>query len=276
MAEGDAAEAPDVEPPVRPTVAEAREALRRHPWRGARHPFSDCYVCGVGRHDGLGLHFGDLPGEPSMTAALLVADATIPHDEHGLLPEIVWAALDCPSYVPAMWDADSLSLLARMQRRAARADPDRRADRGHRLAARRRGPQALHRVRAAERPTGACWRAPSTCGSCRAPSRADQSRSAARPLSGSAWIAIHSPAPTIVEQARDVAGRRADDREAAAVRPYLGSRAEQRTQAGGVAEVDVREVDEQARAGAPTRLASSRAHSSGAVAMSSSPATAMT
>jgi hypothetical protein len=115
VAEGRSAEAPDVEPPVWPTVAQAREALRRHPWRSARHPFRDCYVCGVGRHDGLGLHFGDLPGEPSMTAALLVADATIPHDENGLLPEMVWAALDCPSYVPAMWDADALSLLARMR-----------------------------------------------------------------------------------------------------------------------------------------------------------------
>ena len=114
VAEADPAGTPDVEPPVKPTVAEAREALRRHPWRGARHPFSDCYVCGIGRHDGLGMHFGDLPGEPTMTAALLVADATIPHDEHGILPEIAWGALDCPSYVPAMWDADRLSLLARM------------------------------------------------------------------------------------------------------------------------------------------------------------------
>ena len=29
----------------------------------------------------------------------------------GLMPEIVWGALDCPSYVPAMWDADVPSLL---------------------------------------------------------------------------------------------------------------------------------------------------------------------
>jgi hypothetical protein len=115
VAEGGPADPPDVEPPVRPTVAEAREALRRHPWRGARHPFSDCYVCGIGRHDGLGLHFGDLPREPTMTAALLVADATIPHDDRGILPEIAWGALDCPSYVPALWSADVPSLLAWMQ-----------------------------------------------------------------------------------------------------------------------------------------------------------------
>ena len=50
-----------------------------------------------------------------MTAALLIADATIPHDERGILPEIAWAALDCPSYVPALWSADVPSLLAWMQ-----------------------------------------------------------------------------------------------------------------------------------------------------------------
>jgi hypothetical protein len=115
VADGRPAEAPDVEPPVRPSVADGREALRRHPWLRARHPFSDCYVCGVGRHDGLGLHFGELRGHPGVTAALLVADATIPHDAAGLLPEIAWGALDCPSYVPALWDADVPSMLARMQ-----------------------------------------------------------------------------------------------------------------------------------------------------------------
>jgi hypothetical protein len=114
VAEGGPADPPDVEPPLRPTVAEAREALRRHPWRGARHPFSDCYVCGIGRVDGLGLHFGDLPRDPTMTAALLIADATIPHDDRGILPEIAWGALDCPSYVPALWGADVPSMLAWM------------------------------------------------------------------------------------------------------------------------------------------------------------------
>ena len=121
VAEGAAAEPLDVEPPVRPSVAEAREALRRHPWHGTRHAFTQCYICGCARQDGLGLHFGDLPGEPTMTAALLVADATIPHDEHGLQPEIVWGALDCPSYVPEMWEADVPSLLARM--RAEQLEP---------------------------------------------------------------------------------------------------------------------------------------------------------
>jgi hypothetical protein len=114
VAEGGPADPLDLEPPVRPTVAQARESLRRHPWLNGRHPFSDCYVCGAGRHDGLGLHFGDLRGHPGVTAALLVADETVPHDARGLVPEIAWGALDCPSYVPALWEADVPSLLAWM------------------------------------------------------------------------------------------------------------------------------------------------------------------
>jgi hypothetical protein len=115
VADGRPADPLNLEPPVRPTVAQAREALRRHPWLHGHHPFSDCYVCGAGRHDGLGMHFGDLRGHDGITAALLVADETVPHDARGLAPEIVWGALDCPSYVPALWEADIPSLLARMQ-----------------------------------------------------------------------------------------------------------------------------------------------------------------
>ena len=44
---------------------------------------------------------------------MLVADATLPHDGAGALaPEIVWAALDCPSYTPEIWSSDRPSLLA--------------------------------------------------------------------------------------------------------------------------------------------------------------------
>jgi len=31
-----------------------------------------------------------------------------------VLPEIVWAALDCPSYAPSMWVSESISLLGRL------------------------------------------------------------------------------------------------------------------------------------------------------------------
>src|SRR3954469_13149774 len=55
-------------PPVRPSLADAREASRRHPGHGRRGLLSDCYVCGSERHDGLGIHFGPLRDHPGVTA----------------------------------------------------------------------------------------------------------------------------------------------------------------------------------------------------------------
>ncbi|MEA2317146.1 MAG: hypothetical protein QOD44_1335 [Solirubrobacteraceae bacterium] len=80
----------DVEPPVRPTLAEAREAAR------------------------LGIHFGPLAGHPGVTASVFLPDATVPNRDGVVAPDMVWAALDCPSYTPPLWDWDSPSLLARL------------------------------------------------------------------------------------------------------------------------------------------------------------------
>jgi hypothetical protein len=102
-----------VVPPHRPSVAEARQAIR-HRWEGRPEQFADCYVCSPDRPDGLGVHFGPLPGRPELTAALLVADATVPHSGGAIAPEIAWAALDCPSYAPPLWAHAEPSLLARM------------------------------------------------------------------------------------------------------------------------------------------------------------------
>jgi hypothetical protein len=102
----------DVEPPVRPTLADAREAMRRHPGHGRRGLLSDCYVCGSQRHDGLGIHFGPLG--PEMSAAVFLPDATVPQRCGAVAPEIVWAALDCPSYTPPLYDWDRPSVLATM------------------------------------------------------------------------------------------------------------------------------------------------------------------
>jgi hypothetical protein len=101
-------------PPVRPTVAEAREAMRRHPGFGRRHLLSDCFVCGPERRDGLGLHFGPMPGWPKLNAALLVGDTTLPHRDCVLADEVAWAALDCVGYTPELWRAAQPSLLAAM------------------------------------------------------------------------------------------------------------------------------------------------------------------
>jgi hypothetical protein len=98
----------DVVPPYRPTVEEAREAAARRPaaWPAA---FDACWVCSP-RADGLGVLFGPLPARPDMTGAVLQAGAG-----DTLAPEIAWAALDCPSYTPALWASATPSLLASMR-----------------------------------------------------------------------------------------------------------------------------------------------------------------
>jgi len=113
LAEGEPALPLDIEPPHRPSVAEAREAARGA-WAGRPAEFADCFVCAPDRPDGLGLHFGALPSRPDMNGALLIADATLPSRDGVLAPEIAWAALDCPSYTPPLWSRERPSLLARM------------------------------------------------------------------------------------------------------------------------------------------------------------------
>lgn len=105
LAEGEPALPLDIEPPYRPSVAEAREAAAAG--FGPRPElFARCYVCATPdqRSDGLGVHFGPLPSRPDMTGAVLVTDDAA--------DELAWAALDCPSYTPDLWDGEHPSLLA--------------------------------------------------------------------------------------------------------------------------------------------------------------------
>ena len=113
LAEGGPALPLDIEPPRRPSVAEAREAARAG-YSDRPAAFAECYVCAPDRPDGLGVSFGRLPSDPSLTAALLIADGTVPNEDGYVAPEIVWAALDCPSYAPPLWAHETPSLLASM------------------------------------------------------------------------------------------------------------------------------------------------------------------
>ena len=79
------------------------------------------------------------------------------------------------------------------------------------------------------------------------------------PLAGSAWIAIHSPAPTISSSRATSPEGGQTIAKPPAVGADLGGGAEQGSQAGGVAEVDVGEVDEQSRAPAGARRVEPRA-----------------
>ena len=49
-----------------------------------------------------------------MTAAVFIPDATVPNRDGVVAPDMVWAALDCPSYTPPLWDWHRPSLLARL------------------------------------------------------------------------------------------------------------------------------------------------------------------
>jgi hypothetical protein len=100
-----------LEPPVRPSYAQAEEARRDHPFRGVRHTLSDCVVCGPDRSDGLRVTPGPLAGHPGILAAPY--DPPVWFSADGLAtPASVWGALDCVSY-PAHLLADRrLALLA--------------------------------------------------------------------------------------------------------------------------------------------------------------------
>lgn len=76
--------------------------------------FDHCFVCGRERHDG----FCVVPG-PVADDELVASTWTPPEwaaDEDGaVLPEFVWAALDCPGYFALHGTSGTLAFLARQQ-----------------------------------------------------------------------------------------------------------------------------------------------------------------
>jgi hypothetical protein len=76
--------------------------------------FDHCFVCGRARHDGFGLFPGPVEGTD------LVASPWTPPkwsaDSDGIvLPEFVWAALDCPGYFGVHGPDPVIAFLARQQ-----------------------------------------------------------------------------------------------------------------------------------------------------------------
>jgi hypothetical protein len=116
VAEGRPAAAPAGEPPLRPGFADAAAASARNPKRCVRHALSGCFVCGPERDvpgDGLGVVPGPIDALLDVGAAPFQPDESVAVDDV-VRPEILWAVLDCPSYVPSMWASDRISLLGRM------------------------------------------------------------------------------------------------------------------------------------------------------------------
>lgn len=109
---------PAPEIPGQVSMAEARAAAGRA--RYYSDPlFPDCFVCGTGREPGDGLRIfpGPVAGR-SLWAAPWTPDRSVTDAGGRVRPEVVWAALDCPSGIAAADGAglarDTAILLGRM------------------------------------------------------------------------------------------------------------------------------------------------------------------
>ena len=128
IAEGRAAAwSGDIPPAVAFDVAAT--AAERYRW-ATGHPFPGCFVCGPERPpgDGLCIFPGPVP-DRAVVAAPWVPDPSV-CDVAGLVtPEVVWAALDCPSwfglleFLPGIAGALLGQLTARVLRRPAAGEP---------------------------------------------------------------------------------------------------------------------------------------------------------
>jgi hypothetical protein len=118
VAEGEPAELLlDVPPAVAPDAAAAASAAGREHWC-AHHPFPTCFACGPDRTpgDGLRLFPGEL--EDGRFATDWTPDASLDDGSGHVLPEHVWAALDCPTSAPvANFAAGPPMVLARLTAR---------------------------------------------------------------------------------------------------------------------------------------------------------------
>lgn len=99
----------DVIEPV--SIEQARRATGNYIWRD-NHPAPTCFVCGTGRADGLALFPGKVAGRDA------VATTWTPRREFddgsgSVRPEVVWAALDCPSGY-GFFDVDTYAVLGQL------------------------------------------------------------------------------------------------------------------------------------------------------------------
>jgi hypothetical protein len=97
---------PALETPGAVSLAEAHRVAGRA--RYYTDPvFPDCFVCGMGRGPGDGLRIfpGPVAGRP-LWAAPWTPDPSVTGADGTVRPEVVWAALDCPSGIAAAEAAD--------------------------------------------------------------------------------------------------------------------------------------------------------------------------
>jgi len=99
--------------PETATFEAARAAELLTPVKPHEHPLPGCFVCGPSRAagDGLRIFAGPLPGRSRNASAVLAATWTpgpaLAAEDGFVAPEILWAALDCPTGYAANYDRES-------------------------------------------------------------------------------------------------------------------------------------------------------------------------
>jgi hypothetical protein len=121
VAEGRPLDSLDVEPPDPVSledVTSARDASPLH----EHHPWPMCFVCGPDRGPGDGLRVisGRIEGSGLVGSPWETGDS-LPSEGGTLAPEIVWAALDCPSGHAVMQETEE-PVVAALGRLSARID----------------------------------------------------------------------------------------------------------------------------------------------------------
>jgi hypothetical protein len=83
----------------RPPSYEQALAAARHYEGFQEHAYSDCFVCGPARNRGDGMRVFAAPiGGMDLVAAAWIPDQSLVGADGKVLPEFMWAALDCPGF----------------------------------------------------------------------------------------------------------------------------------------------------------------------------------
>jgi hypothetical protein len=113
---------PDDEVPDSVDFEAAVQASERYRW-SVGHPFPGCFVCGTDRHhgDGLCIFPGAVSGRQIVAAPWMPDESVCDASGHVQL-EVVWAALDCPSWfgILEFESGTSLGLLGQLSANVVR------------------------------------------------------------------------------------------------------------------------------------------------------------
>ncbi len=117
----------DLAVPAPPSLEQAGAASGRSLQRtGVRHLFPGCFTCGDGREEGDGLRLFAGPDEGRGVVATPWTPVPSLADAAGLVrPELVWAALDCPTIMAAVFASppDASGRVVTRQLAVARSGP---------------------------------------------------------------------------------------------------------------------------------------------------------